>query len=266
MKRTPFGSFVVAMLFVTVLPAATLLQRQPLPRISATASVMPLLPPGLGFGDPLARPQGGPPAGLNPAHLFLDAPGMPVGNGPYFVAVGDFNGDGKQDLAVANFWGGSVSILLGKGDGTFEAPVDYAVLYAPSSIAVADLNGDGKLDLAVTNCGGCMYHEGPTSSPVSVLLGNGDGTFRTHVDYPAGNSPISVVIGDFNRDGKPDLAVANLCGDSSFYCESDTNGTVSILLGNGEEPFSRRRNTPQGKAPSLLPRVILTTTASLIWP
>jgi hypothetical protein len=82
------------------------------------------------------------------------------------VAVGDFNGDGKADLAVANYSDHSVSVLLGNGDGTFQTHVDYATGSGPDSVAVGDFNGDGKADLAVTN-----------DYAVSVLLGNGDGTF-----------------------------------------------------------------------------------------
>ena len=80
---------------------------------------------------------------------------------------GDFNGDGKSDLVVANQYSSNVSILLGNGDGTFAAAVNYAAA-DPLSVAVGDFNGDGKSDLAVANSG---------SNTVSILLGNGDGTF-----------------------------------------------------------------------------------------
>jgi len=112
-----------------------------------------------------------------------------VGVTPLSVAVGDFNGDGKLDLAVANFNcdfvppcpSGSVSILLGNGDGTFQTHVDYGTGNQPNTVRVRDFNGDGKLDLAVVNYN-CL--SGPCSpGSVSILLGNGDGTFRTHVDY-----------------------------------------------------------------------------------
>ena len=84
------------------------------------------------------------------------------------MALGDFNGDGKADLAVANSGSLNVSVLLGKGDGTFAAAANYPAGNAPYSIAVGDLNGDGTTDLAITEDG---------DNTVTVLLGNGDGTF-----------------------------------------------------------------------------------------
>src|SRR5438874_3113235 len=92
-----------------------------------------------------------------------------VGTIPFSVAMGDFNGDGKPDLAVANFDSNTVSVLLGNGDGTFRAPLTVGVGNGPTSVAVGDFNGDGKLDLAVADF---------NSNTVSALLGNGAGTFR----------------------------------------------------------------------------------------
>jgi hypothetical protein len=133
----------------------------------------------------------------------------PRGN-PRSIAVGDFNGDGKLDLAVANPdfpvppCGldddlGGISVLLGKGDGTFQAAVAYNAGRFPQSVAVADFDGDGKPDLIVANYG---------SLSVSVLLGKGDGTFQDAISFNVGGPPQSVVVGDFNGDGKPDLATA----------------------------------------------------------
>jgi hypothetical protein len=133
------------------------------------------------------------------------------------VAVGDFNGDGKLDLAVANASSNNVSVLLGNGTGGFGAATNYAVGAPPHSVAVGDFNGDGTLDLAVGNNG---------SNNVSVLLGNGTGGFGTATNYAAGSSPHSVAVGDFNGDGKPDLAVAN-----------QNSNNVSVLLGNGNGTF-----------------------------
>ena len=141
-----------------------------------------------------------------------------VGATPYSVAVGDFNGDGKPDLAVTNYSSFSVSVLLGNGEGTFQPAVNYATGNYPFSVAVGDFNGDGKLDLVVANFGG---------NSVSVLLGNGDGTFQPAVLYAAGSNPISVAVGDFNGDGKLDLAVADYANFSN----------VSVLLGNGDGTF-----------------------------
>src|SRR5260370_20006342 len=126
-----------------------------------------------------------------------------------------------MDLGVVKKYSnqrGTVSILLGNGDGTFQPHVDYPVGIGPYSVAVGDLNGDGKLDLVVANY--------PSVFTVSVLLGNGDGTFKPQVTYPVGRQPISVAVADLNGDGKLDLAVADF-----------TDGFVSVLLGNGDGTF-----------------------------
>ena len=148
---------------------------------------------------------------------------------PAAVAVGDFNGDGKLDLAVANAGTSNVTVLLGNGDGTFQAPVDYAA-GSGFSVAVGDFNGDGKLDLAVANV---------ASNNISVLLGNGDGTFQNAVHYSAGATPFWVAVGDFNRDGKLDLVVAN-----------DGGNNVSVLLGNGDGTFQAAVNYSTGSGPT----------------
>jgi hypothetical protein len=165
---------------------------------------------------------------------FQPAVNYPAGYAPASVAVGDFNGDGKLDLAVANFGipccsgpRGSVAILLGNGDGTFQPPSHYAAGSNPLSIATADFNNDGKLDLAVST----------DYSGVQVLLGNGDGTFQPAVRYNVPAYAASLAIADFNNDGKPDLAVADTAG-------------VSILLGNGDGTFQAAVNYNTGSAPS----------------
>jgi hypothetical protein len=152
-----------------------------------------------------------------------------AGSNPDSVAVGDFRGDGKLDLVVANDLGNNVSILLGNGDGTFQAAVSYGAGMTLFSVAVGDFNGDGKLDLVVADA---------VSDYISVLLGNGDGTFKTAVQYVAGLEPFSVAVADFNGDGKLDLAVANNEGAS-----------VSILLGNGNGTFKAAVNYGTGTAP-----------------
>jgi hypothetical protein len=151
---------------------------------------------------------------------------------PNSLVVGDFNGDGKPDLALAN-GSGTVTILLGNGDGTFQPHVEYTAGPGAFSVAVGDFNSDGKLDLAVAN------NNGNQSGTVSILLGNGDGSFQTHVDYPVGMGPYSVAVGDFNRDGKLDLVVANY--PSVF--------TVSVLLGNGDGTFQPQVTYPVGRQP-----------------
>jgi hypothetical protein len=141
----------------------------------------------------------------------------PTGSNPDAVAMADLNGDGKNDIAVANFGDNNVSVFIGNGDGTLQPAVNYPTGTEPTSVAIGDLNGDGKPDLVVANF---------TGNTVSVLLNNGDGTFKTHVDYQTALNPTSVAIGDFNGDGKLDLAV--VCFGSS---------AVSILLGNGDGTF-----------------------------
>src|SRR5207244_1578193 len=122
------------------------------------------------------------------------------------------------DLAVASADANTVSVLLGHGDGTFAARTDFGTGIDPVSVAISDLNADGRPDLAVTNNG---LYLGATGS-VSVLLGNGDGTFASKADFGTGINPTSVAIADLNADGRPDLAVANATAPS---------GSVSVLLG-----------------------------------
>jgi hypothetical protein len=157
------------------------------------------------------------------------------------LAVADLNGDDKQDLLVANLCvaraacdSGAVGVLLGNGDGTFRPPVTYGSGgYYAQSVAVADVNGDGNPDLLVANqclTSGTCAGDGA----VGVLLGNGDGAFRTAVSYGSGGeNAYSVAVADVNGDGKPDLLVANWCV-SNGNC---ANGTVGVLLGNGDGTF-----------------------------
>ena len=143
---------------------------------------------------------------------FQAARSFSVGAIPVYVAVGDFNGDRVQDLAVATYYDFTVSVLLGNGDGTFQAARTFAASSYPWSVSVGDFNGDGVQDLVTANLG---------STTVSVLLGNGDGTFQAAQNFGAGLGPAFVAVGDFNSDGTPDLAVAN------YY-----STTVSVLINN----------------------------------
>jgi FG-GAP-like repeat len=153
---------------------------------------------------------------------FGSSTDYPVGTTPGAVATGDFNNDGKLDLAVANAASNNISILLGSGDGTFQTTMNYAVGQHPVSVAVVDLNLDNNLDLAVAFYGN--NPPGPTGG-VTLLLGNGDGTFQSATSLASSDYPTGVATGDFNNDTKPDLAVSNI------------DGPVSVFLGNGDGTF-----------------------------
>ena len=160
------------------------------------------------------------------------------------MAIGDLNGDGRPDLVVANNDRNTVSILLGNGDGTYRAAVDYAVGSGPVWVAIGDLNGDGKPDLVVA----CLDNTFPVSleNAISVLLGNGDGTFRSAVKYQAGQGPTSVAIGDLNGDRKPDIVVTNLVTGRG----PQLGNTVSVLLGNGDGTFKAAVDYAVGSRPN----------------
>ncbi len=133
------------------------------------------------------------------------------------VVVGDFNGDGKLDLAVTNPVNNTVSILLGDGTGNFMLASSPGVGGSPGAIAVGDFNGDGKLDLAVGN---------GTNDTVSILLGDGTGNLTLASSPGVGGSPGPMAAGDFNGDGNLDLVIVN------------SGGSVAVLLGDGTGNFT----------------------------
>ena len=161
---------------------------------------------------------------------FQSAKTFTVGKHPDSAATGDFNGDGKKDLAVANQNDLNVSVLLGNGDGTFQAQKTFTTGPAsnPFWITTADF-GNGKIDIATANNG---------SGSVAVLLGNGDGTFSLPVQYSTGSGPTCVTFGDFNGDGVNDLAATN-----------QLSNTVSILISNGNGTFKSHVDYPTAKGP-----------------
>ena len=154
------------------------------------------------------------------AAAFKGAATFPAHLAPCSIVVADFNGDGNLDIAIANRSSNDISVLLGKGNGTFNAQVKYSAGAGtdPVGIAAADFNGDGKPDLVVANSG---------NKSISVLMNTGTGTFNAAVKYTVGNSPSAVAAADLNGDNIADIAVTN-----------SADNTVTILLNNGTGTFT----------------------------
>jgi hypothetical protein len=201
------------------------------------------------------------------------AQAFPVGMCPQAIVIGDFNNDGVPDIGTAD-GGGTVSILLGHGDGTFAAPIfGYGGGFG-MSIAIGELNGDNVPDVVTAGLGARVYLgvgggtmssgtrvttgdaigaviadfnrdgrsdvaianlTGVSSGSVTIALGNGDGTFGPGANLLVGPNPQSVAVGDFDRDGNPDLVTANW-----------RDGTVSVVFGNGDGTFAPQIAIPAG--------------------
>ncbi len=159
---------------------------------------------------------------------FGIASSPPAGNGAQRVVTADFNGDGKPDLAIVNYYDNTVTILLNAGNSAFTQAVASPITVGngPWDAAVGDFNGDGKVDLAVVN---------ENDNTVSVLIGNGDGTFTAAPSGPiaVGVLPTAITVSDINHDGNLDLVVSNR-----------NDGTVTILVGNGDGSFAASNGSP----------------------
>ena len=176
--------------------------------------------------------------------IFGTAPSYAAGTRPIGLATGDFDGDGRLDVVVADRDGNSANVLLNNGGGGFRAPLTFAT-GNPGAFWVAtdDFNGDGKLDLAVAH----VFPDGSNNSKLSVLLSSGtdssgNPTFQSPVLYTIGTNttPQSVAGGDFNGDGKPDLVVANF------------GGNVTVFVGNGDGTFQPAVNYAAGTNPGFV--------------
>jgi len=154
-----------------------------------------------------------------------------TGNEPRALATGDFNSDGKPDMAVANGTDSTVTVFINNGDNTFQTKAAIATGTTPCSVAVGDFDGNGNNDMAVANSG---------SHNVTVLLGDGTGAFTPAAGSPvaAGTNPSSVAVGDFTGDGNWDLAVTNKAPLAM--------GTLSIIPGNGNGTFQAKSDSNLG--------------------
>lgn len=162
-----------------------------------------------------------------PDGKFEEGPQYPVHRTPVAVASDDVNGDDIADIVVA-LRNDKVKIFLGMGEGKFRLGAQYEYGDTPTSVALSDLNADGKIDLVVTN-------GGPMSNAVSIWMGNGDGTFRSPIDYRSGKRPLGVSFADFNNDKIRDLLVINGERDSFSTFLGNGNGTFQAAHDSGAD-------------------------------
>ena len=193
-----------------------------------------------GSQDPGVTDLGGVVVYLSSGSTFLPVKTFAAGLYPTSVAIADVNLDGKLDLVVSDYGSvgasdtGGVTVLLGNGDGTFRSGSSYSTGQYEPAVAVADVNGDGKPDIILPALGDSGYE-------VLVFLGKGDGTFQTPSSLKASEPDATVIIGDFNGDGKPDLLLANCCGATNMsYFLGNGNGTFqpeALFIGNPNPEF-----------------------------
>ena len=160
----------------------------------------------------------------------------------WYLATGDFNGDGNQDIvALVSYPPSEVgySFFAGRGDGTFQPPLSTPLQGSPAAIVSGDFNGDGKLDLAIL----FTIENAGTADQVTIYLGNGDGSFRQGAVYPTGPTANWMLAGDLNNDGRLDLVVTNV-GTENNSGEQTQIGNVTTFLGNGDGTFSVGTRVP----------------------
>jgi hypothetical protein len=169
---------------------------------------------------------------------FTAAPSLVTGTFPCCLVTGDFNGDGKIDLALGSDVDGSISIFLGNGDGTFTQGASIPGTFANvGALAVGDVNGDGIEDLVLSQ---------PAADTLRIFLGHGDGTFTQVPETPStGDNPLGIAVGDFNHDGHLDIAVCNVFPAPG----SEAPSSVTVLLGKGDGTFTPAPSVPVGVAP-----------------
>ncbi len=217
-----------------------------------------------------------------PPDLFYKFDVMPVGQGPSHLLTTDLNGDGEPDLVSANTKNSTLTLLLGKGDGSFHAALNINVAAEPTMSAVGDIDRDGYPDLAVNARGAEMF---------VVLQGNGDGTFRKPIPTRTGKVPLNIILGDYNHDNNLDAAVTltfdkmelymgtgdgrfkngatYLTGSRSFSgvtedfnedghldialaASSSSASSIRLFLGNGDGTFQKPRRFAEGLVPLAL--------------
>jgi hypothetical protein len=159
-------------------------------------------------------------------------------NKPTAVAIADFNGDGLPDIATVSGGFGHLNVNLNTGGGMFGPTANFATGFCANGLTVGDFNHDGKADVAVA----CVF---PSDDGVSVLMGNGDGTFQPFAKYNAGNqTPGYIITGDLNGDGNADLITANFSSTIQF-----ANNSISILPGHADGTFGTARVYYGGAGP-----------------
>jgi hypothetical protein len=158
------------------------------------------------------------------------------------IATGDFNEDGELDIAASNIFSNAVSVLFGNGDGSFQSPQPYGAGDNPYFLAVADVNNDTHADIVAANRG-CRFGPDPciSSNDISILLGNGDGTFQAEQRFIVGDGPFSVALADLNGDNLIDIVTAN-----------EISNDISVLFGLGGGTFNPQQVYPVGEGPDSL--------------